>query len=460
MVTAEQRSAAERVRFAILSGDDARTVQALKEAAEKGLPVAKLKFLRGLHLLTSAQARLAVPELQAVRELEPENVAALGLLATASEMASGGAEYDRLIPELEKARPVTPEDFLFLGQALSMVKPQAGILLMEQAVRAEDSPMARIILAGARTAAAKQSGDLAVMRLALADIAAAEAWAQHSLPVLLVSCRAHRVAAGLHNRAGDLALAKTEAAAADRASERLEAYHPNLQALQARLEHLALSGSLDQALERARKWSREIPGSNLEFYSVWILMAQGDVQASVELARRMDDDPLMRIVRFLAAVDSPISRAEAELVLQEVSTHPPADINGLFVAVAANLLAGRTEQSREIARDFIKRKGGPLKAVMPGSMLRVFDFLAGDISEEALLKAAEGPTAICLSHHFVGLRHLATGDREMARRHLQASRDTGADGDIAHSLSVYFLKRLEKIPDWPATIPARQGLQP
>jgi hypothetical protein len=371
-------------------------------------------------------------------------------------MASGRAEYDRLIPELEKAKPVTPEDFLFLGQALSMANGQRGIPMMEQAVRAEDSPMARIILAGARTDAASASGDLAVMRLALADVAAAGAWAQHSLPLLLVSCRAHRVAAVLLNREGEFALAKTEAEAADRASERLEAYHPNLQALQARLEYLALSGSLDQALERARRWSIEVPGFNLEFYSGWVLLAQGNSQASLELSRRMGNEPLMRLLRFLAALDTPGFRAETELVLQEVSTDPPQELAALCVAVTTHLLVGRTEQAQEIARVFMKRKSGPLKGLIPEPILRVYEFLAGDISAEALLNAAEGPSAICLSHHYVGLRHLATGDQDLARRHLQASCDTGVEGDIAHILSAYFLKRLEKSPDWPPTIPVRQ----
>jgi serine/threonine protein kinase len=460
MVKAEQSAAAERVRYAILSGDDARTAQALKEAAQKGLPPARLKFLRGLHLLTSAQARLAVPELQAVRELEPENVAALGLLATATLKASGQTEYNRLIPELAKARPQTPEDLLFLGQALSLANAQAGIPLMEQAVRVEDSPMARIILAGARTEAANQTGDLAIMRSALADIAAAEAWSQHSLPVLLVSCRAHHVAAGLYSRAGDLAMARTEAAAATRASERLEAFHPNLQALQGRLEHLALTGSFDHALERARRWSREIPKSNLEIYSGWILMTQGEHQASLELSRRMGDVPLAPLLRFLAVLEMPNAGAEIEEVLQEVSAHPPKDGFGLCVAVAIHLLVGRTEQAREIARAFMRSSDGAFLATLKNGERGVFDFLAGDIGEEALLKAPENLLAACLSHHFVGLRHLAGGDRELARRHFQASRDTGVDGDMGHILSGYFLERLEKMPDWPPTIPVRQVQRP
>jgi tetratricopeptide (TPR) repeat protein len=264
------------------------------------------------------------------------------------------------------------------------------------------------------------------------------------------------VAAGLHSRAGNLALAQIEADAADWASERLEAFHPNPQALQARLEHLALTGSFDQALERARKWWRDFPDSNLELYSVWVLMEQGQLRASLELSRQRSDEPLMRLLRFLAALDTPNSRAETELVLQEVSSRPPEDLTGLCVAVTLNLLVGRTEQAREITRVFIRSKDQSFMALIPKSILRVYDFLAGDISEDALLQAAEGPQATCLSQHYVGLRHLAIGDRERARHHLQASINSGADGDIGHILSVYLLKRLEKSPDWPTTIPVRQ----
>jgi serine/threonine protein kinase len=457
MVAAEQRSAAERVRFAILSGDDNRTTQALKEAEEKGLSVAKLRFLRGLHLMTSAQARLAIPELDAVRELEPDNVAALGLLATARMTVSGWQGYEQLIPELEKARPITPEDSLFLGQALSLANPQAGIPLMEQAVRSEDSPMARIILAGARTQAAAKTGDLATIRLALADIAAAEAWARHSLPVLLASAHAHRVAAGIHSRAGDLDRAKAEAEAASRASERLEAFHPNLQALHARLAHLILSGSADQALERARRWSREIPGANLDFYAVWVLMMQGDLQTALELTRRMTGNSLMRTARFLAAMDSPGSRAEAELVLQDFSTRPPNYPDELFAAVAVNLLSGRTEKAREIAREYVTRMPPALQAKLSEHVPPVIKFLAGELSEEALLQAADGPVSLCLSHNFIGLGYLATGNRALARRHFQISRETGADQNPAYSISMYFLKRLEASPNWPPTIPPAKG---
>jgi hypothetical protein len=41
---------------------------------------------------------------------------------------------------------------------------------MEQAVRNEDSPMARLALAEARTDTAQETGDLSVMRPGLADI--------------------------------------------------------------------------------------------------------------------------------------------------------------------------------------------------------------------------------------------------------------------------------------------------
>jgi hypothetical protein len=120
LIKSDQERAVERVRFAILSGDVDRTEQALQHAEEARLPEAKLRFLRGLHLVSTAQAARAIPELKAVLAIETNNVAALGLLATAVGTSAGWSEYELLVPRLEIARPVTPDDLLFLGQALAM----------------------------------------------------------------------------------------------------------------------------------------------------------------------------------------------------------------------------------------------------------------------------------------------------------------------------------------------------
>jgi serine/threonine protein kinase len=459
MVAAERSSAEERVRFAILSGDEDRTRQALKEAEQKGLPAAKLKFLRGLHLLVSGQPALAVPELKAVRELEPNNVAALGLLATATYKGVTWIAYERLIPDLGKARPVTAEDYLFLGQARNIQEPGVGIPLMEQAVRSEDSPMARLALAEARTAAAAETSDLSVLGLAFADLAAAEAWSRNSLPILVASYRAHRTAAILHASAGETQLAQTKTTAANLIGERLESFPPNALAFAAHGEHL-LSGSPEQALELMRKRSKEISDPVFNVYSAFFLQLLGDSRAALEIYRRFPQDVGFvdkRLWHLIAAIDLPEFRAEAESLLRDLSTSQSIDILDLYTAVSANQLMGRTEQAREIALEYLKRRSEFVRALRP-HYDRLLRFLVGQMSEADLLLASRGSSLeLVESEYFVGLDHLTKGDRATARLHFQAAWDrrAGATPWQGRLWSGLILKRIEANPSWPPTITAK-----
>ncbi|MBE7502858.1 MAG: hypothetical protein HS113_21765 [Verrucomicrobiales bacterium] len=259
--------------------------QAFKDAEKSRLPEAQLRYLRGVHLVTTAQPALAISDLEAVRRLEPDNVAALGLLATARILTSGLRAYEPLIPELERVRPVSPDDKLFLGQALAMLDPKRGLPLLDEAIHAEGSPMARIIRASVRSEQAVQSKDLELLRGALDDIAAAKAWRPDSISVLIAACGTHRVAAALYRSAGQAAEAETQARLAENASEQLESFHPNLQALLARLDHLILTGDLEGAIERARRWSSEIPGWNFALALVYPLMRHGEFEEAFELTR-------------------------------------------------------------------------------------------------------------------------------------------------------------------------------
>ena len=62
-------------------------------------------------------------------------------------------------------------------------------------------------------------------------------------------------------------------------------------------------------------------------------------------------------------------------------------------------------------------------------------------------------SALCEAHYFVGLAHLAQGDRVTAKQHFQAGLDTGDDWYVCWGFSRLLLKRLETNPNWPPTIP-------
>ncbi|MBE7502857.1 MAG: hypothetical protein HS113_21760 [Verrucomicrobiales bacterium] len=121
-----------------------------------------------------------------------------------------------------------------------------------------------------------------------------------------------------------------------------------------------------------------------------------------------------------------------------------------------NLLTDRGERAQNLARDYL-RTAGWLDRLLGPSMRRVVRYLAGELSEEALLRESTTARASATAHHFVGLRHLERRDPDAARRHLQRSSEVGEGGGPGVFISAYVLDRLEKNADWPPTLPMRTG---
>jgi len=118
---------------------------------------------------------------------------------------------------------------------------------------------------------------------------------------------------------------------------------------------------------------------------------------------------------------------------------------------------GRTEQAREIAFEYLKRRSEFVGALRP-HYDRVLRFLVGQMSEADLLAAARGSSLeLVESEYFVGLGNLARGDRVTARLHFQAAwaRRAGAAPWMCRLWSGLMLKRMDANPDWPPTIPAK-----
>ena len=319
--------------------------------------------------------------------------------------------------------------------------------------------MARLALAEARTAAAAETSDLSVLRLAFEDIAAAEAWSRNSLPILVASYRAHRTAAVLHGSAGEPQLAQTETTAANLIDGRLESFPPNALVFAAQGAHL-FSGPPEQALELMRKRSKEISDPVFNVYSAFFLQLLGDSRAALEIYRRFPQDVGFvdkRLWHLIAAIDLPESRAEAESLLRDFSTSQPIDILDLYTVVSANQLMGRPEQAREVALEYLKRRSEFVRALRP-HYDRLLRFLVGQMSEADLLVASRGSSLEWVeSEYFVGLGHLAKGDRATARLHFQAAWDrrAGAMPWMGRHWSGLILKRIEANPSWPPTIPAK-----
>jgi hypothetical protein len=78
-------------------------------------------------------------------------------------------------------------------------------------------------------------------------------------------------------------------------------------------------------------------------------------------------------------------------------------------------------------------------------------------SEAELLKSAgKYRNSLCFAHYQIGLRRLADGDRDGARRHFQKALDTKSYGAIPYPYARAFLARLEHVPGWPKWIPVKK----
>lgn len=200
--------AVESAQFAIMSGEDEWITSAIRECEAAGVPKAFIGLLQGEQHLIQGRVQEAIQTLENLAADAPHSIPARALLATAHDLADDVRSYDRVMATLQNAQPKEREDYLILGHALSHSKDpkerQQGVEYMAHAIyKMRDSPMARVLLAEARTRLALSSRSLNEIQEALADINAARGWQRHGIAVLAISSWAHAVGAQIaaeHNR--------------------------------------------------------------------------------------------------------------------------------------------------------------------------------------------------------------------------------------------------------------------
>lgn len=192
--------AVEAAQFAIMSGEDEWITATIRECSAAGVPRAFVGLLEGEQHLIQGRVKEAIATLEKLVNEAPQSIPARGLLATAHDLADDTRSFQRVMVTLENAKPKEREDFLILGHALSHsedpAERQQGVEYMAHAIhRMRDSPMARVLLAEARTRLALSSRSLDEIQEALADINAARGWQRHGIAVLAISSWAHAVGA-------------------------------------------------------------------------------------------------------------------------------------------------------------------------------------------------------------------------------------------------------------------------
>jgi hypothetical protein len=128
-------------------------------------------------------------------------------------------------------------------------------------------------------------------------------------------------------------------------------------------------------------------------------------------------------------------------------------------STALLLLLGRKQLARDMSRQ-TRQRGLHFLAGIKSPYPRVLDYLAGDLSERALLEAdTTSRWHVCLAHYVIGLARLADGNRRAARHHFQKAVQARAVWMVAYDFSRVFLSRLEKDDAWPPWIAAERQKQ-
>jgi serine/threonine protein kinase len=218
----EAQRAVEAAQFAIMSGEDEWITAAIQDCKDAGVPQSFISLLQGEQHLIQGRVQEAIQTLEQLVAKAPESIPARALLATTHDLTDDTPSYHRVMASLAHAQPKKREDFLLLGHAMSNSQDakerQQGVAFMAHAIHdMRDSPMARVLLAEARTRLAIHSRNLEEIQEAIADINAARGWQRHGIAVLAISTWSHAVGAQIAQEKGHsnlhhswLAVAKTD----------------------------------------------------------------------------------------------------------------------------------------------------------------------------------------------------------------------------------------------------------
>ena len=123
----EQRRVAEQLDSAremallhAMSGDFAKAEEAISQAELLGASAGWVRMLRGQLLLQQGEVRQALVDLKQAVKLMPDSAAAQGMLSFAYLNAGQFEQAVDSLERLQRCEAVSPEDFLFKGQALSI----------------------------------------------------------------------------------------------------------------------------------------------------------------------------------------------------------------------------------------------------------------------------------------------------------------------------------------------------
>jgi serine/threonine protein kinase len=445
----ERRSAIERATLIARSGDLDATEKAIAEAELLDASPGQLRFLRGEVAYFRGEYEQAVAHLEQSDRLQPRSVSTLALLAQAYLNAGQVQKYLDTMGSLEHMSPATAEDRLLLGGAQVFLSPVEGLPILDEAIRQQDSPLARLFRAGARADYAMDTDDPTFADLALQDTALADSMMPHNAAVCGISVWNHLVAGtlwdGKDDRKRDEAFAR-----AGRDAEAALQFPGSPAAIGARLCFLRHQRK-PEFYEYARLAYEEVGDPAAAWYYPLALWEQGKFAVAAEVLERIRRKFMLIYPSAFVFAELPDGPKRAMAFYRDLMADSSfRSWTGNLIEIP--LVLGRKAQAVADAREKLKDKSLFLQ-LNRAFWVDQLRFQAEEIGAEDLIRSAgKSRRNQVVAHFAIGCMRLAEGRRDEAKDCFQRAVATGCFYFAEFDWGLAFLQRLEKDPGWPRSI--------
>jgi serine/threonine protein kinase len=458
LLAEEQRSAIEKALTLAMSGDLMHANKAIDEAELLHASPGQVQMLRGQLELHQGNNTNAIEHLEQAVRLLPNNVAPRAMLATAYNWDFQFEKYDQMLVELERLSPVTPEDYLFKGQAEGYYEPQRGLLLLDEAVRLlPTSPIARVVRGEARGGRAVDTAAPADAQAAIDDVQMAKTWLPGNAYPLEISLWVHLISASVFEESGqpDKQRAALEQAALD--ARGLEQFPSLPSAVVGRFWYLHKTGQSAAALALFRQFNPAVKDNGIADLYAFALLTHGDDEKALEVLdqRRVNRDLWGDYTRALILTQLPNSRGAALEAFQDFTNRFRVGTAAAYAPVIPLLLGAKAQAGAASLELTVQTNRLP--RLRREFYARLVQYLGGLLAEQEFVKSFGASRWNQAEGYFaVAVMRLAVGDRDAARENFHLVMASRGHGFFFFDWTPTLLQHLDADPNWPPWIPAQK----
>ncbi len=456
-----RQNALERALLAAMSGELDAAEKAIQEAERQGVSTGQVRLLRGELAYYRGNVNDAIAHLEQAVKLLPveESAAARGLLTTAYVYAMRREEAARELLELDPIKPVSVEDFVLKGTAISQFDEERGLELLDQAVKLRpSSAIARLFRSDTLANLAANRANPEKADRAIEDAETAKRLLGETNPVAVWYCAgAYLLGAHVYKAAGQEEKYQKTRLLALQAAEALEPFKQMPDAAFVRMIVAWYFGQKDRSLDELRTLAQQLDRPVISYCYALLLCWRGsspDLQEVRQVLKGPSGNYALDFLLYMAVAELDGPEAVIKLLPSE---NVPINYGASRVFYDSSpLLLGKLEMSRVASRADRERKFF-FPANQEAFFRAVLNYMAGMGSENAVFQAAAGSQRDeSEAHYFVGMMRLAEGDRPKAREHFQRAITTSFPSNHSYDFSVVILARLDRDPKWPPWIPAKK----